>query len=79
MDGVGIILIISLVVGQTTIGYCVWLLFRKCQRYRRTEEQLITIEEPPEYKKLEITFEEQLITIEEPPEEYKKLEITFED
>lgn len=62
MDGVGIILIISLVVGQTTIGYCVWLLFRKCQRRCRTEEQLITVEFieelPEEDKKLEITFED---------------------
>jgi hypothetical protein len=61
MDGVGIILIISLVVGQTTIGYCVWRLFRNCQRSRRNEEQLITvefIEEPPEEDKLEITFED---------------------
>jgi len=61
MDGVGIILIISLVVGQTTIGYCVWRLFRNCQRSRRNEEQLITIEfieESPEEDKLEITFED---------------------
>ncbi len=58
MGGVGIILII---VGQTTIGYCVWLLFRKCQRSRRNEEQLITvefIEELPGEDKLEITFED---------------------
>ena len=61
MDGVGIILIISLVVGQTTIGYCVWRLFRNCQRSRRNEEQLITIEfieESREEDKLEITFED---------------------